>query len=39
MEIVQDWYLNQEPRDEYGKIQQVWEITKMIGIYKKDGNI
>ena len=39
MEIVQDWYLNQGPRDEYGKIQKGWKNKKTIGRCKKDRKI
>ena len=35
MERIQDWNLNQGPKDEDGKIQEGWENTKRIGRYKK----
>ena len=50
-ERVQEWYQNQVPRDEYGKIkrmrkqekdrkiQEVWEDTRGMGKYDKDRNM
>ena len=38
-ERVRDWYPNQGPRDEDGKIKEGWQNNKRIVRYKKYGKI